>query len=190
MPSIVERIEQHARDRKSITVQLKDFLASDVEGAIRLRALNVSEESEATREAVEYQRSVLAQLPEKFVREFLDDPTFLADARSVAMLHRACIAIDSDEHAFPSAQWMRENMTHEELQILWGWYMKALAMASRTQEPIDLDRVMVLTYAAAANPFNEVTDALLMALEKPVLADAFVRLSVEFAKVVKPPALA
>jgi hypothetical protein len=181
--TLAERIEAHAKARPANPVLLSDFLASDVEGSIRIRSLNVTEESEAAKNAVEFRRSLLTQLPEKFVREFLEDPSFLDDIRTVEKLWRACRNHDDvDQPAFPSAAWMRDNMTRDELATLFGFYSQAVIAANRTKSPLDRDQVLFLAHACAANAETDAGDAIVMRLEKPVLADLFVRLSVEYVK--------
>lgn len=191
MASLIDRIEEAANARPSIVVPLKSFLASEVDGEIRIRALNMAEESDANRAAVAFRKGVLADIPAQFVQEFLADPTFLDDARCVEKMWRACRNVDDvSEHAFPSAQWMRQQMTAEELTTLYGFYEKAVIKAGKTAEPIDRDQLMFIAYASAAASSSESTDGQLMGLAKPVLVDMFIRLSCEYSKVVPPAAAA
>lgn len=178
MSTIAERIKAHAAARPTLDVPLRSFLASDIDGSINMRALNVAEDSDANRAAVAFRKGVLADLPAQFVQEFLADPTFLDDARCVEKMWRA--ARDPDDLskcAFPSAQWMREQMTHEELQTLYGFYERAIEKSGRTPEPISDDAFTFLYHGCAANADRNV-DEILMPFTKPVLADLFVRLSV------------
>lgn len=177
-PSLTERIKAHAAQRPTLTVDLRSFLASEVEGAIKMRALNVAEDSDAAKAAVEFRKGVLSSLPAQFVQEFLSDPTFLDDARCVEKLWRASRdSADTARPAFPSAQWMREQMTHEELQALYGFYERAVERAGRTPEPIGEDEFTFLYHGVAANAERDV-DRILLPFTKPVLADLFVRLAV------------
>lgn len=180
MSSLAERIKAHAAARPTLDVPLRSFLASDIEGSVKMRALNVAEDSDAAKAAVEFRKGVLASLPAQFVQEFLADPTFLDDARCVEKLWRASRdASDVSKPAFPSAQWMREQMTHEELQALYGFYERAIEKSGRTPEPITDDAFTFLYHGCAANADRNVDDVL-MPLTKPVLADLFVRLSVAY----------
>ena len=178
MTTIAERIKAHAAQRPTLTVELRSFLASDIDGAIKMRALNVAEDSDAAKAAVAFRKGVLVDLPAQFVQEFLADPTFLDDARCVEKLWRASRdPADVSKPAFPSAQWMREQMTHEELQALYGFYERAVERAGRTPEPITDDAFTFLYHGCAANAERDV-DSVLLPFTKPVLADLFVRLSV------------
>lgn len=191
MASLIERIEAAASQRPSLVVTLKSFLASDVEGEIRMRALNMAEESDAAKCAVDFRKAVLSALPDRFVQEFLADPTFLDDARTVEKMWRACRdADDVNDPAFPSAQWMRQQMTAEELTTLYGFYEKAIIAAGKTSEHIDRDQLMFIAYAAAAASTSSETDEQLMGIAKPVLVDMFIRLSGEYSKAVPPVAAA
>lgn len=176
--NLAERIKAHAAARPMITVRLADFLASEIEGEIKMIALSSAEEADAVKAAVEYRRSLLTQLPEKFIREFLEDPTFLDDARSIEKLFRSARdADDPSKPAFPSAQWLREQLTIEELTCLFGFYEKAIVAASRTPEPIDEDAFVFLIHGSAANFGTDKADLALMRLSKSVLADLFIRLA-------------
>lgn len=173
--SLSELLEKRAAARPTVHVRLVDFLAGDIEGAIAVRALNVSEDGDATKAAVEYRRGLISQLPERFMREFLEDHSFLEDARSVEKLWRACRSVDDvSQPAFPSAQWMRENFTHDELQTLFGFYESAVMAAGRTVE-VDRDVVAFMAAGSARGEFD--ARSVLMTVPRPVLVDAFEILS-------------
>lgn len=182
--SISDKIKARAATRPLREVKFSEFLRADPEfnqQVLAIRSLTVAEEGDAVKAAVVYRKGLIADLPEKFVKVFLDDPGFLEDDVSVEKLWRACRnPANRDEPMFPSAQWLRDNLTRDEMQNLYGLYHQQRERdgGGGLDDP-SLDR---LARACADNASNPDTDEMLKLMAKDVLADAFVRVSAWYAK--------
>ena len=176
---ITDRLLAHAAKRPMVDVRMCDFLACEDSALIKIRALSADEDLEATKRAVEFRRGLLSTLPEKFSAALAEDPQILGDANSIETLFIACRDAENQaKTAFPTSAFMRENMTHEELSTLYGFYEKAVIKASKNPRPITEDELDVIQSGAAASASTDAPDRVLMALSKPMLADVAVRLAV------------
>lgn len=178
--NIHDIISKHAAERPTITIRLCDFLACDWENKIRVRALSAGEKQEAAKAAVEFRKDVFKALPEQF-RTIDPSDSFLitlADAESSEELYLACRDYeDPSKPAFSSAHWMRQNMTGNELQCLYGFYEKAMLEASKTPSPITEEALDIIQSSCAATAGTDAPDKALMSMAKPVLADVAIRLA-------------
>lgn len=178
--SIVQRLEAAAKNRAHITVKLTEFLAQPIEGEVKLRPLFVAEINAAVESALKQRKSLLASLPESHARQFLDDPSFLEDVKVCEILWHACRDVDDvTKHAFPSSQWMREQMTNDELAALNCFYDRACQNDSSVKEPLTREDRIALTRGIAANADSDMPDRLLAKLPGIVVADLLVWLARE-----------
>lgn len=177
---LADRIAEQAKARPCITVELTSFLSSPIDGAIKMRPLFVAELNASVESALKVRKSLLAALPEQHARQFLDDPSFIEDVKVCEMLWHACRDCDDvSQHAFPSAQWMRENLTNDELAALDFHYQRACANDSPVKEPLDLDHRNAIVRACAETADTNLPDAMLGRLPRVVLCDLFVWLARE-----------
>lgn len=109
------------------------------------------------------------------------DGDLLADAKLVEILFRACRdASDTRYPAFPGPQWMRDQLTTQQIASLVNLYNE---VAKRDGTGLkELSAAMVEAYAsmAADNAGSDMPDVVLAALSREELTQLFVLLSVQW----------
>jgi hypothetical protein len=183
---LAERIER----RPSIEVDLSAVIRDgSVTGTLRLRALTVAEECDATEAAVAFRKRALSALPEKHATAFLEDATFLEDAKYTERLWRACrLADDVSKPAFPSADWMRQHFTVDEMGRLADRFAKAQALNSGNPDTATNEQRWALVEACGSASSSDWPDVVLSGLPRSLVSDLFVWASAELLKLRQQPA--
>lgn len=178
---LAELLEARTRSRPCVTVALSDIIAEPIEGSFVMRALTADEEHEATAAAVTFRKSTLSSLPEAHATAFLNDASFLEDAKWVERLWRSArSADDHDKPAFESAAWVRKNFTPGELSVMVEWYRRAESLMSKTPEVLTLEQRRSLRRGCAMMAKTDFPDRILSGLPRHVLADLFIWASDEY----------
>lgn len=150
--AIQDAIRARSERRPSEVFSLMGPLGIDAQ--VRIRKLNVGELADASRAAYEFQRATVVSLPAAYVARMLDDPAVIEDARCIEVLWRSFRdADDVSAPAFPSTQWIRENMTLDECRHLFGFYRLA-----DMSDPVPAEVIEALIERAAAGDLETVRD--------------------------------
>jgi hypothetical protein len=180
--NVAQRIAEAAAARRGVVVKASSFARGVDGGEIRMRPLFVAEVNAAVEEAFKVRKALLASLPDAHAKRFLDDPSLLDDIKVCEMLWHACRdADDMTRPAFPSAQWMREHLTNDELSALDFFYHKA-CVADAGGAALDLDKRWFLVRACAELADTDEADAALAKMAPAQIADLFVWLSREYVR--------
>lgn len=184
MHPIAARLAARIESRPTLSVDMADIIRDgSVTGTIKLRALTVADECDATEAAVAFRKKALAALPERHAAAFLDDPSFLEDAKTTERLWRACRTDDDvTKPAFPSAEWMRQHLTVDEMSRIGERFVKALGVNSGTPEILTAEQRWSVVDALAAASDSSWPDVVLSGLSRPALADLLVWTSAELHK--------
>lgn len=179
MATLQEQLEARTKGRKGIRVPMSDIVEG-IDGEIDVRVLTVAESNDAVGDSVKYRKALLRDIPEKHAEFILQDPEFLRNAAWVEKVWRACRdASDNAKPAFPSADWMRETFTAEEMGLLVESYGKADRAAGRITEPLTADQRESIMLALAMARGSDVPDRALKGLPKFVLIDLLMWVAAE-----------
>ena len=182
MTNIVSILEERAKRRPVVNVKLKTFINDDaIDGELAMRPLVVHEINDATDAALKVRKALVTSLPEAHARQFIDDPTFLEDIKVSEIVWRSCRnATDHEAHAFPSAQWMRERLTNDELAALNSLYDATCLKMMTSREPMSDEDRFRLVHACAVASWTDAPDMALARVPHHVLSDLFVWLSKKY----------
>lgn len=184
MHPIAARLAARVESRPTLDVDLVGIVRDgSVTGTIKLRALTVAEECDATEAAVAFRKRALSALPEKHAAAFLEDASFLEDAKITERLWRAARdADDPSKPAFPSAEWMRQHFTTDEMARIGDRFVKAQAINAGAPDLLTSEQRWAVVEALAEASTSAWPDVVLASLQRPALADLLVWTSAELAK--------
>jgi hypothetical protein len=182
MSALAAALEARVQRRPSLTVPLSEVVRDgSVEGTVAMRALTVQEECEATEDAIAFRKRTLASLPEKHAQAFLDDPSFLEDAKHIERLWRACRQSDDlSQPAFKSSDWMRRHFTVDECRRLAEWFGRAERLNSKEPEMFTREQRTSLMEGLAMVAHTSMPDRALDGLPRWVLADLLIDASAQW----------
>jgi hypothetical protein len=113
-----------------------------------------------------------------------EDDDILVDAKTTQILFQACRrAEEGDEEAgykypaFPSPEWMRQNLTTDQLAVLLNLYHEVRRRESPTPWDITHESVMTLVSVCSKYDQGELSDTILSAQSREWLQQAFIILS-------------
>lgn len=103
-----------------------DFPRKDAEGKpIGQVAIRVLLQGEQIRAGLDAEKLVRAELPDAVADDNIGYTTAYANAVSVQQLFLACRDVsDAEKRAFPSAKWMRDHLTTDEVAVLYSQYLE------------------------------------------------------------------
>jgi hypothetical protein len=169
MTKLSDAIKARAAARPTTRVEASQFLLDAPEGcAVHVRPLVVGERDEALAAALKYRKTLLADLGDK-AAHVLDDTGLIEDPNIVERVWRATLD-ETGQPAFPSAAWMREHMTADEVTHLYGVLDTVQRKASPTP-PMDLDDRESLAQYLASVYDNPHADAAVLRFPREFLAD-------------------
>jgi len=182
--NLIDIVKEHNAKRPFIRARVSDVLyGCDSQAEFIVRVLVTGEIAEAVAAAVDERKRVIGSVPEQQRHALVEDPTILEDAKTVEMLWRACRDIDDpSKPAFPSAKWLRDHLTAEEMSALQSLYQRAERVASRVKEPLTIPERVALAIVVAANADEQHMDNLMMTMPKPALVDFTIWLAKDWAK--------
>ena len=185
MHPIAARLAARIEARPTLVVSMVDIIRDgSVDGEIRVRALTVAEDAAATEAAVAYRKKAIQSLPERHAASFLEDPTFLEDAKISERLWRACRDHeDPSKPAFPDAEWMRRHLTVDEMGRIGEAFERVQRMNAKTPDLFTAEQRWQLVDTLADHQHNDWADVALSGLEREALADLLIWTSGELAKV-------
>ena len=116
--------------------------------------------------------------------EAKSDDDLLTDAKTTQILFHACRRCEEEDPelnyrypAFPSPEWMRRNLTTDQLAVLLNLYHEVRRREAPVPWEIDHDQVLGIAMVSADHSDTALPDTLLAAQSKEWITQAFVILS-------------
>lgn len=142
--------------------------------SVRFFVLRKQEENDALRAAHQYVKQQAAGN-----EGAASDPDFLLDAKCVECLFRSCRDPSSGRPAFPGPQWMRDNMTGDQIAVLMNIYNEVRAKSGPIDYRLDRDHIDALVESCARAAGTDIPDLVLERFPREVLTSLVVILSQE-----------
>lgn len=119
--------------------------------------------------------------------EALRDNDLIGDTKLVEILNRVCFSVEEKTKAgvpypaFPSPQWMKSNLTTDQLAVLINLYHEVRKVEGPMLWDIGLDKVREIAEACYAHRAGPIPEQLLAPCSREWLTSAFVLLSIDLA---------
>lgn len=172
-----------ARERKQYDFEVHDFFGLGNKPIHKI-GIRVSTKSEQDGAVVAAHKYIEAKAGNS-----LSDEDILVDAKTIEVLFHACREVvevepgaEPPKHnypAFPGPQWMRDNMTTDQLAVLLNLYNEVRRKESPTTWQISSEDVNALAFACAEISDSDLPEKLLARFDREWLTQAFVMLSVQ-----------
>lgn len=173
MSSLADKLRARAAERPTLDVPISDIVSSNApDGVVKVRVPPMADVFDATEAAVQFRKKLLASLPDTHAKAFLDDASFLEDAKQAEILWRAYRdEKDPTKPAFPSPEWMRNTFTAHEFSRLYLHFERAVEKDSAPDLLLTQDQREAFAKAIAlASEFSD-ADRVVARLSRLVLVD-------------------
>lgn len=114
------------------------------------------------------------------------DEDLLLDTKTTQILFQACRRAEAGDEekgymysAFPSPEWMRKNLTTDQLAVLINLYNEVRRKEAPIQSSITLEQVESVSKMCAENAASDVPEAVLAIFDREWMTQAFVLLSMK-----------
>jgi hypothetical protein len=141
---------------------------------VRFVVLRKQEENDALRAAHQYVKQQAAGNDSA-----ANDPDMMIDAKCVECLFRSCKDPTSGRSAFPGPQWMRDNMTGDQIAVLMNVYNEVRAKCGPIDYRLDREHIDAIVSSCARAAGTDLPDLVLERFPREVLTSLVVLLSQE-----------
>jgi hypothetical protein len=183
--ALAKAIEQ--RERKLHVFEVNNFFGLGDKPILRIaiRVPTKAEEDKAVVQAHAYVNTKATGDSESA----RTDHDLLNDAKVAAVLHSACFVPPEEGsasrvlyQAFPGGQWMRDNLTADQLGVLFHHLLEVKRADSPLATAIDYDTTEALARACWMAADSDIPEAMLSKCDRDYLTQSFVLLSVKLAE--------
>lgn len=180
MSKLSEKLQARLMQRPTLSVNLGAILGDASIGHIKMWPLSVDDETSATEASFKFRQQLLAGLPPAHAERLLESDEVIRDTFITERVWRACRdAENTEQPAFPSAHWMRQQFTWGEMKQLAALFGRAQEMGRKTPRIDTQEAREQLADAVGTQADTRAPDSLLMALERAEIVDLFVWACVE-----------